>query len=390
MTNLLLKQVRFLDPVAKIDRVTDILLVEGIIKTIAPDISDFPENTEIKDAQDLILAPGLTDLYSHSGEPGFEERETLESLLNAATAGGFTRLTILPDTDPVIDNPGIVTWLRQKSAILNQNNSFTHLNFWGSITLNLEGKQLTELTDLAAGVIGFADGYSLENLGLVRRLLEYVKPLEKPVALVANNRQIQGNGVMREGIASISYGLPGNPAISETTALAALLELIAAIDTPVHLMRISTKRGVELIAEAKNRGVPVSASTTWSHLLFNPQAIANYDPNLRLEPPLGNPEDQQALISGVKEGIIDAIAIDHTPHTYEDKTVSFAETLPGVIGLELALPLLWQRFVTSGEWSALQLWQALSSKPQSCLQQQPQALLPEKKSELILFDPRQT
>jgi dihydroorotase len=259
------------------------------------------------------------------------------------------------------------------------------------LTVAIEGQQMTEITDLAAaGAVGFADGRPVKNLGLLRRLLEYVKPLNKPVALVPVNESLKGKGVMREGVASISYGLPGDPAVSEAAAIASLLELIAATDTPVHLMRISTRRGVELIAQAKARGVPVTASTTWMHLLLNTNDVASYNPNLRLEPPLGNKEDMEALIEGVKQGIIDAVAVDHTPYTYEEKTLSFAEAPPGAIGLELALPLLWERFVDSGEWSALELWQCLSVRPLSCLHQKPISCTPGQPAELVLFDPKAT
>jgi dihydroorotase len=199
-----------------------------------------------------------------------------------------------------------------------------------------------------------------------------------------------GNGVMREGVNSIRFGLPGNPAIAESAALAALLEIIAAVGTPVHLMRISTRRSVELIQQAKARGLPVTASTTWMHLLFNTEDLANYDPNLRLEPPLGNPNDQAALIQGVREGILDAIAIDHTPYTYEEKTVAFSEAPPGAIGLELALPLLWQFLVETGKLSALELWKSLSTSPAICLGQSGKAIAPQQPAELVLFNPQET
>ena len=177
--------------------------------------------------------------------------------------------------------------------------------------------------------------------------------------------------------------------LAETAALSALLECIEAISTPVHLMRLSTARGVALIQAAKARGLPITASTTWMHLLLNSEAIGSYDPNLHLAPPLGNPADQNALIEGVKNGTIDAIAVDHTPYTYEEKTVAFAEAPPGAIGLELALPLLWQSLVATGKWTALDLWRSLSSRPALCLQQKMTAIAPGQPAELTLFDPQQ-
>jgi dihydroorotase len=384
----LIQKARILDPVSGTDRIGDILIGDREIKANEPDLTDFPEDTTIIDGRGLILAPGLVDLYSHSGEPGYEERETLATLAEAAIAGGFTRLGILPDTKPAIDHPAVIEMLNKQAGMLTTKlEESPRIYYWGALTCGIEGKQMTELADLATGTIGFADGYPLKNLGLLRQLLEYVKPLNKIVALAVSNQDLKGDGVMREGAASIKYGLPGNPAVAEAVAIASILELVAASGTPIHLMRISTRRGVELIADAKARGIPITASTTWLHLLFSNEAIDIYEPNLRLEPPLGNPDDVKALIDGVKEGIIDAIAVDHHPYTYEEKTLAFAETPPGAIGLELALPLLWQRFVSTGEWTALELWQALSTKPQKCWQQKPLSCQIGEKAELILFNP---
>lgn len=379
---LLIQQVKLLDPVAATEQICDVLLEQGTIKAINSHQGDLPFDTLILPAQEKILGPGLVDLYSHTSEPGYEERETLSTLLAAATAGGFTRLTLLPDSYPALDNPAIIASLQQKTK-----KSTTHLNFWGALTVGAKGQQMNELAELSPAVVGFADSQSLENLCLLRRLLEYLKPLGKPVALFPCLTQLKGNGVMREGSASIRFGLPGNPAISESSAIALILELIALTETPVHFMRISTARSLELIAQAKSQGLPVTASTTWLHLLLDTEAIATYSTSLRLEPPLGNHSDMQALIAGVKQGTLDAIAVDHTPYTYEEKTLAFAEAPPGAIGLELILPLLWQRFVTTGELTPLQLWTKLSYGPQICLQQKPISVAVGEKAELTLFDP---
>jgi dihydroorotase len=379
----ILKQVRFIDPVANLDRVVDVWLAEGKIQAIDPQL-DIP-SVETIEARNLILAPGAIDLYSHSGEPGFEERENLASLLAAAVAGGFTRLNLLPDTNPTVDNLKTLGWLKEKSLAARTD---CRVDFWGGLTQDLAGERMTELAELAQGAVGFSDGRAIADLGLLYRLLDYAKPLGKPVALVACDRQLRGNGVMREGEQSITFGLSGDMSISETAALAAILEVVAAVGTPVHFMRISTSRGVESIEEAKRRGLPVTASTTWMHLLFDTRDLKDYDPNLRLQPPLGNEKDKLALIEGVKRGIIDAVAIDHNAHTYEDKMVAFADAPAGVIGLELALPLLYQRFVATGRWSAIELWKALSSNAAMCLGQKPIGCNVGDRAELILFDPR--
>ncbi len=385
----LLQQVRLIDPVSATDYITDVLIVDNYIQSVADDISDIPANTQIRDCRGLILGTGLVDLYSHSGEPGFEERETLSSLFQAATSGGFTRITILPDTSPPVDNPAVVAQLQKSKS--DTNNSHPLLHIWGAVSQGMEGEKMTELADLAAaGVIGFTDSQPWKNLTMVRRLLEYLQPLNKPVAFWCCDRQLASNGIMREGYDSIRLGLPGNPGYSETTAIANLIELVAATGTPVHIMRISTERSVKLISSAQEQGLPITASTTWMHLLLDTTAVQSYDPSLHLEPPLGNPQDMLALRKAVKTGIINAIAIDHHPHTYEEKTVSFAEAPPGAIGLELALPLLWQNLVDTGELTALELWGALSSHPARCLQQTPSTIAPGEKAEMTLFNPQQT
>lgn len=395
MNSELLQQVRIVDPVSGTDRLADVLITDGAIEAVETTISEIPTHTVVRDCQGLILGPGLVDLYSHSGEPGFEERETWSSLLAAAAAGGFTRLAILPDTAPPLDNPSGLAALNQKMQGIRTTtaptNFIPHLSCWGALTLGVEGQQMTELVELAAaGVVGFADGHPLSNLLLVRRLLEYLQPFGKPIALWPCDRKLAGNGIAREGVQSIGLGLPGNPAMAESAALAALLEVVEAVGTPVHLMRISTRRSVQLIQEAKAKGLPVTASTTWMHLLLSTEDLWSYNPNLRLDPPLGNPTDRAALIQGVREGILDAISIDHTPYTYEEKTVAFAEAPTGAIGLEIALPLLWHHLVEIGDWTALELWQRLSTSPAICLQQTPAAIAAKRSAELVLFDPKES
>ena len=386
MTSTLLSQARVLNPVYDTDQISDVLIIDSMIIAVEDLIGDRPVGTEVIDCTGLVLGPGLVDLYSHSGEPGFEERETLDSLLKAAIAGGFTRLTLLPDTYPALDHPAQLAWMRAQI----RPGSLVQVAYWGALTLGTKGQHMSELAELAdAGVVGFADGKPLANPALVRRSLEYAQPFHKPLAFWCCDPDLTSGGVVREGIAALRLGLPNSPAIAETAALAALLECVVDIQLPIHIMRVSTARSVELIQAAKARGLPITASTTWMHLLLNVNDIHSYHPRLRVDPPLGNPSDQSALIQGFKDGVLDAIAIDHTPHTYEEKTVAFAESPPGAIGLELALPLLWQAFVTSEDWTALALWRSLSTHPALCLQQNPGAIAPGLPAELTLFNPQQ-
>ncbi len=385
----LIQQVRVLDAVTQTDQVADVLVQDGVVTEVASSLNVIPASAEMIQGQGKVLLPGLVDLYSHSGEPGHEPRETLASLLAAGQAGGFTRLGILPNTEPAIDHPAMVEkLLARRDSIARTNASLPHLYPWGALTQGAQGQQMVELMELSESAIaGFADGRAIQNPLLVQRLLQYLRPLGKPVALWSCDRTLRDSGVAREGPFSLIYGLVGDPASSETAALAALLECVAEVGTPVHLMRISTARGVELVQQAKERGLPVTASTTWMHLLFSAKDLGSYDPNLRLSPPLGNPEDQAALIEGVKAGVVDAIAIDHTPHTYEDKTVGFPSAPPGAIGLELALGLLWHTLVTTGDWSPRQLVQALSTNPATCWGQTPPTIQPQQPAEMVLFDP---
>ena len=377
----LLQQIRVIDPIQQTDRTADVWLVGNNLQGIEPHFDSIPDETTVIDAQGLIFAPSLIDLYSYSGEPGFEERETFQSLASAAIAGGFSQVAILPNMQPCLDNPSTLTLIQQKLARLDPKQS-PKFHFWGNLTLDGKGEQLTELAELAeTEIIGFTDAKPLRNEGLLQRALEYLQPLNKPVALFPVNLTLRGNGVMREGTASIRFGLPGDPVMSESSAIAFILEMVSATQTPVHLMRISTARGVELIAEAKSRNLPINASVSWMHLLLNTEKVGSYNPNFHLNPPLGNEPDRLALIQGVKTGIIDAIAVDHRAYTYEEKTLAFAESPTGSIGLELALPCLWQNLVETGDLTTLELWQALSINPLKCLG------LAETNQDYLLFEP---
>ena len=378
--NQLFQKVRVLDLITPADRVADILVIDGVIEEVFA-TTQLPTDLTITPGEHLILAPGLVDLYSHSGTPGHEQRETIESLLFAAKAGGFVHVNILPDTLPALDRASsIISLDREYHQIAAQIPNCPQLGYWGALTEGVAGKTMTELAELATtNISGWADGSPIANLALVRRLLEYLKPFNLPIGLYALDRALRGNGLARSGVAALKYGLPVDPVSSETAALSALIEIIADIGTPVHLMRISTRRGVEIIAAAKQRGVPITASATWLHLIADTTDLATYDPNFKLDPPLGTSDDRIALIEGIRAGVLDAIAIDHSPYTYEEKTVAFGEAPAGAIGLELALPLLWQNLVVTGKLSAIELWTALSIKPARCLHQSPP-------TQQILFD----
>lgn len=390
MVSQVIQSVRILEPSSGTDRVADVWLADGYVKAIGDLPATLPGDGEVINGEGCVLAPGLVDLHSTSAEPGFESRETLHSLRHAAIAGGFSRVGILPNTRPTIDTPAMVARILSTNAPPQPTEAWPQFQVWAALTQTAKGEQMTELAELAtAGIVGFSDGQPIANPTLLRRILDYARMLDKPIALWPCNRALSATGVVRDGEFALMFGLSGVPIMAESSPLAFLLEIVAEVGTPVHIMRVSTARSVQLIQRAKEQGLPVTASTTWMHLLFSAANLGSYDPNLRLDPPLGNPKDQQALIEAVKTGIVDAIAVDHSPYTYEEKTVAFGASPPGAIGLELALPLLWHTFVESGTWTALELWSSLSTRPAQCWRTPPPQLQVDQATECVLFDPNE-
>ena len=209
MASELFRQVQVLDPLTQTDRIADVWIADNEIRAISDSISDIPSDTVVHDSQGLVMGPGLVDLYSHSGEPGFESRETLLSLAQAGQAGGFTRLTILPDTYPPLDHLGGVQSVQTAyQQLRNSHPNLPNLQVWGALTLKNQGDQMVELSELATASVGLAQGQSLENLAMLRRLLEYLKPLECPIALWPCDLSLRGDGVVREGLDAIKTRSP--------------------------------------------------------------------------------------------------------------------------------------------------------------------------------------
>ncbi len=383
-----LKQIRILDAVANSDRVGDIWLADGQIAAVGYPMDALPDGATAIDASDWIVGPGLVDLYAQSGEPGYEQRETFDSLARAALAGGFTQVALLPTTDPIADDPDRIAAIRDR-RLPGQTPQW---HPYAAFTQNAKGEALTELAELArSSASGFCDGNPVDDLPLLRRLLEYAQILEKPLLLWPQARSLSG-GAMLEGEWSVRLGLNGISPVAETAAVAQVLELVRATETPVHLMRLTQARSFAQVDRAREEGLPVTASTTWMHLLLADRDIEpwHYHPALHLHAPLGSDEDRDAAIAAVRRGVLSAIATDHTPYTFEEKTVAFAEAPPGAIGLELALPLLWQILVDSNSLTALKLWQAFSTGPTNLLGLPALTLDLGAPANLALFAPRET
>ncbi len=383
-----LSHVRCLDPLRGTEQRLGVLRQGQQILAIEP--QTISEECITANGEHLLLAPGLVDLYSTSGEPGHEDRETLAQLLQTAIAGGFTEIGLTPQTTPAIDNITSLHWLQQNSS--KDSSPLPLVRQWGSLTIGNQGRHLTDLAELAdAGVAGFMASEGITEGPLLRRALEYAAMLHKPLALLPLDDALRGNGVMRDDTLAIQLGLSPDPAMSETAAIARLLELLPEYETPVHLMKISTAQGVALVKQAKSQQLPLTASVNWHHLLLSniqiaqgiPPYATSYDPNLRFNPPLGREADRLALLEGIKTGLIDAIAVDHHAFSYEDKTQSFAETQPGAIGYELILPCLWQQLVEPGILTIHELWRALTTNVWSCWGLSPKPTT----QSWILFDP---
>jgi dihydroorotase len=356
-------QVRWLDPSKGIDQ--ECLVNLGTHLQV---IQELPIGSTQK-----VLMPGLVDLYSHSGEPGHEERETLESLMKGARAGGFVEIAILPDTEPVIDAPALVSWFKQRP----------NLHVLASLTIGNQGKELVDTEELLrAGAVGFAAADALKDLTLTRRFLEYLGPNTAPVLLWPQYPDL-AKGVAREGVWSTELGLIGVPVQAETMAVSTILDLVELTGTPVHLMRLSCQESVERVRVAKGKGLPVTCSVTVAHLLHTVEELVSFEPNLRVNPPFGTQADQDALVAGLADGTIDAISTDHSPWTYEEKVVPFAVAPPGMVMLSLALPLLWTHLVVPKKLKALDLVRALATGPRKVLG------LPARDS-WVLFNPETT
>ncbi len=370
---MLLQHVRVIDPNTGIDHRQDVRLEDGILQAMAASLSPAVDEVCL-DAQPWVLAPGLVDLYTQPGEPGFEQRESLVSLRAAALAGGFTRVGILPTTQPPADQPMQLVYWRSR--------------LWHPYAV-LAGTTLPELAELAPLAAAFCHNEPLPSWPTLRNVLNYVQPFGKPVLLWPQVASLAQGGVIYEGAAAAHLGLRSLPQAAETLAVAGIIEILRHVPTPVHLMRLSLAHSVELVRSAQAQGLPLTASTTWQHLILTEQELHRFDPHLRLSPPLASANDREALVEAVAAGTL-AVATDHQPYTYEEKQVPFAQAPAGAIGLELALPLLWQTWVATGRWSALQLWQALSQRPAAVLHLPPPQLTLGKPLEAVLFNPHAT
>lgn len=337
MTYLHIKNGRLIDPAAGIDAVQDLYIAAGKVAGIGNAPAGFTAARTI-DATGLVVAPGLVDLSARLREPGYEYKATLESEMQAAVQGGVTTLVCPPDTDPVLDEPGLVEMLKHRARLLNQ----AHVHPLGALTVGLKGKALTEMAELTeAGCIGFAQAEEpIEDTTVLLRAMQYAKTFDYTVWLRPQDPYIGRGGIAHSGPLASRLGLSGVPVMSETIALHTIFELMRASGARVHLCRISSAAALDLIRAAKKEGLPVTCDVGVHHLHMTDADIGFFDSNARLTPPLRSQRDRDAIRAAVLDGTVDAVCSDHTPVDDDEKLLPFAEASPGATGLELLLALM--------------------------------------------------
>jgi dihydroorotase len=331
MNRLLIRGGRIIDPANGRDEVGDLFIEDGKIA-----LRDESKTEEI-DARGLIVAPGLIDIHVHLREPGQGAKETIATGTRAAAAGGFTTVVAMPNTSPAVDNPSVVTFIKDKARDEGCVNVFPT----GAITKNIAGEELAPIGSMhAAGIVALTDdGRCVQNHELMRRALEYAKMFELPVMDHCQDYNLVGKGVMHEGYWSTVLGLPGWPSAGEEVIVARNILLAALCDTPIHCQHVSAAGSVRLLREARARGVKISGEVCPHHIALTDESLRGYDTNFKMNPPLRTQADIDELIGGIADGTITILCSDHAPHCEFEKEVEFDVAPFGIVGLETELGL---------------------------------------------------
>ncbi len=335
--NIHIKGGRLIDPKNDIDAQQDLFISAGKVAAIGSAPAGFVADRTI-DATGLVVAPGLVDLAARLREPGYEYMATLESEMAAAVAGGVTSLACPPDTDPPLDEPGLVEMLKHRARNPNQ----AHLYPVGALTAGLRGQELTEMAELVdAGCVAFSQAdAALTDTRVLLRAMQYAATFDYPVWLRPQDSFLARDGVAHDGEVATRGGLPAIPVSAETIALSTMLQLARDTGVRLHICRISSAAGVEMVRAAKREGLRITCDVSMNHTHLTENDIGFFDPNCRLVPPLRSLQDRAALRAGLLDGTIDAICSNHAPVDEDAKQLPFAEAEPGATGLELLLPLL--------------------------------------------------
>jgi dihydroorotase len=356
--DLVLRGGRVFDPAAArpVDQAADVRIANGRIVEIGRGLV----GGRIIDIKDLWVVPGLIDLHVHLREPGQEYKEDIETGTRAAAAGGFTTVCCMPNTRPVNDQRAVTELIVRRA----REAGLVRVRPIGAITHGLEGKALADIAEMKeAGIVAISDdGRPVMNAGLVRRAFEYAKTFDLPLVQHAEDLDLAEGGAMNEGAVSTRIGIKGQPACAESAMVARDLEIVEWTGARYHIAHVSTARTVALVRDAKRRGLPVTCEVTPHHLALTDEACSHYDTNTKMMPPLRTAADQEALLEGLADGTIDAIATDHAPHSPVEKDVEFECAAPGLLGLETALPIVLD-FVRMGTLDDRRAIAALTGAP---------------------------
>jgi dihydroorotase len=373
-----------IDPSRGTDTLADLYLVDGRVEAVSPGIAPAPE-AEILDVTGKVIAPGFIDLHAHLREPGQEDLETIATGAAAAAAGGFTAVCAMPNTDPVTDNQAAVGFILRQAARAGKARVYPI----GAISVGQRGQQLAEFGEMtAAGAVAVSDdGRPVVSSHLMRTALEYAQTFGIPVADHCEDPSLSAGGAMHEGIVATRLGLKGIPAAAEEIMVARDILLAQLTGGHVHLCHISTRGSVALIRRAKEAGLPVTAEATPHHFTLTHQRVEGYDTNAKMNPPLREPEDREAIRQALRDGVLDAIATDHAPHHYDAKERAFEDAPNGIVGLETALGLAIRELVNPGVISLFRLVELMSTRPAQIFHLPGGTLAPGSPADVVVFDP---
>lgn len=384
MKPVLFTNARIVDPSQGLDEVTSLLMQDGQVAGIGRDVQG-PEGVEILDVAGLVIAPGLIDVHVHLREPGQEDRETIATGALSAVAGGFTGICAMPNTDPVIDNQGAVGFVKAKGEAA----ALARVYPIGCVSVGQRGERLAEFGEMtAAGAVAVSDdGHPVMSSHLMRTALEYARTFGIPVADHCEDLALAAGGAMHEGIVSTRLGLKGIPAAAEEIHVARDIILAELTGGHVHLCHMSTRGSVELIRRAKHRGLQVTAEAAPHHFTLTHERCDGYDTSAKMNPPLREAEDREAIREALADGTLDCIATDHAPHHYDAKEREFDDAPNGIIGLETALSLAWRELVLSGRMTLPTLIERMSCAPARLWHLGGGTLRPGSPADLVIFDP---
>jgi dihydroorotase len=358
VSRILVRGGRILDPSSNRDEPGDVLIEDGKIAAVGAGLD--AGGSEVLEADGGWIAPGFFDMHAHLREPGQEYKEDIASGGRSAVAGGFTSVACMANTHPVNDDPAMTDFILDRA----QHDSPAKIYPVAAATLGLEGEIMTEMVALvAAGAVAFSDdGKTIQDGGVMRRVLEYSRLVDVPIIVHAEDRTLVADGVVNEGLVSTRLGLPGNPSLAEDVHVMRDLMLAELTGARLHVAHVSSGGSVEAIRRAKERGVSATAEVTPHHLTLTDEAALGYDTNTKVSPPLRSAADVKACREGLADGTLDAIATDHAPHALHEKDVDFVEAPPGLIGFETAVAVVLD-LVRQNEISPLELVRRLSTSP---------------------------